>query len=171
MADDISSFLGISPPSPERQEPPPITVTTHCHIFNSGQQQGPYVPQQIKAMWNAGVLTADTLVFPDGFPDWIPISDFLARIHLRQTHADSLSFGVRSAGILVTIFGVIITIYFAALYDTSVTTESRYISGIGTIGGHSVVNLGKQQNRLIGVIVGVAISAIGIVMMKHRENR
>jgi len=172
MADDISSFLGISPQPAQSHESQPITDTTHCHIFCSGQQQGPYVPQQIKAMWSDGTLTADTLVFPKGFPDWIPINDFLIRIQLRQADADSKSFGVRSLGILFTIIGVIITIYFAALYDTSVRTEGRYIPGVGYVpGGDTVVNLGKQQNRLIGVIVGIAMSAIGIVMICLPQKR
>ena len=48
---------------------PSITNTTHCHIFCGGKQQGPYMPQQIKAMWSAGTLTTDTSVFPAGYPD------------------------------------------------------------------------------------------------------
>lgn len=80
MADDISSFLGISPTAQPNYEPPPISNTTRCHIFSSGQQQGPYMSQQITAMWHAGTLTADTLVFPDGYSDWIPIDGFLTRI-------------------------------------------------------------------------------------------
>src|SRR6266436_4925015 len=83
MADDISSFLGISPPPPPRNESLRISNTTRCHIFHSGQQQGPYMPQQITAMWRAGTLTADTLVFPHGHPDWIPINDFLTRIEFK----------------------------------------------------------------------------------------
>ena len=68
-------------------------------------------------------------------------------------------------GILLTVLGVIITIYFAALYDTSVQTDSRNIPGVGYVGGSSVVNLAKQQNRLIGVIVGISMSVIGIIVV------
>ncbi len=144
---------------------PSITDTTHCHVFYGGQQHGPYIPQQIKTMWSAGTLTADTSVFPAGYPDWIPIGDFLNRLPLCSESTTSSSSSSRPLGIRFTVIGVIITIYFAALYDTSVRTERSYVPGVGYVGGDAVVNLGKQQNRLIGVIVGLAMSIIGIVVV------
>jgi hypothetical protein len=59
---------------------PTINASTHCHVFCAGQQLGPYIPQQIETMWSAGALTADASVFPAGYPDWVPISDFLTRV-------------------------------------------------------------------------------------------
>lgn len=41
------------------------------------------MPQQITEMWRAGRLTADTLVFPVGQADWIPINSFLTRVAFR----------------------------------------------------------------------------------------
>ena len=70
---------------------PPITATTHCHVFYSGQQHGPYMPQQIQTMWGAGTLTADTSVFPAGYPDWMPISDFLTRLQPRNAPSEDNS--------------------------------------------------------------------------------
>ena len=165
----LSTFF---PDAPKRQESvadeialPPINDTTHCHVFYAGQQHGPYTPQQIRTMWSTGTLTADTSVFPAGYSDWISIADFLKRLQLHSAFTASLSSASNPFGILLTVLGVIITIYFAALYDTSVRTDRHYIPEVGYLGGDTVVNLAKQQNRLIGVIVGIAMSVIGIVVV------
>ena len=113
-------------------------------------------------MWSAGTLTADTLVFPDGYPDWIPISRFLTAIRAPSWEESGMPIGFHQLGILLGVVGAILTFYFAVIYDTSVDSERKYISGVGYVGGGSVVNLGKQQNRLIGVIVGIAMTGIGI---------
>ena len=150
---------------PEVTDLAPVTATTHCHVFCAGQQRGPYLPQQIQTMWNTGKLTADTSVLPAGFPNWIPIATFLAQLHHNQTAAATPPSGARSIGILLTVVGISVTVYFAALYDTSVYSESRYIPEVGYLGGSRVVNLGKQQDRLIGVIIGIAMTVGGIVLI------
>ena len=60
---------------------PPISETTHCHVFYAGQQHGPYTPQQIKMMWSVGTLTADTSVLPADFPNWISKNKMLPPPH------------------------------------------------------------------------------------------
>ena len=71
--------------------------------------------------------------------------------------------GRRGLSVLLTIIGIVVTVYFVAFYDVSVRTY--YVSGDGTVGGESVVNLAKQQNRLIGVIIGLALSTVGVIMI------
>ena len=44
-------------------------------------------------------------------------------------------------------------------------TESTYLSGYGTIGGGRVHNIGLQQNRTLGCVGGLALTAIGVVLM------
>lgn len=144
---------------------PSIDATTHCHVFCGGKQHGPYMPQQIQVMWSAGTLTADTSVFPDGYPDWIPIADFLTRVARQNAKEKVTSSSARPFGYALIVIGVLVTFYFATFYDTSVQTGRHYIPGVGSVGGETVVNLAKQQNRLIGVIVGLAMSVIGIVVV------
>ena len=83
MTDDINSFLGITESAIATAEHSPIDNSTQCYIFLAGQQQGPYMPQQITEMWRSGTLTADTLVFPTSHQNWIPINIFLTRIALK----------------------------------------------------------------------------------------
>jgi hypothetical protein len=71
----------------------------------------------------------------------------------------------RNIGIMLVVVGIIVTTYFTAIYDTSVTTKGEFISGVGYIGGDSVVNLEKQQNRLIGVIIGIALAGVGVAIL------
>ncbi len=117
-------------------------------------------------MWNSGSLTVDTLVFPAGFSDWIPITTFLERFRAEPISLSATPTSIRPLGVVLIIVGAAITLYFAAVYDTSVHTDRRYISGVGFVGGESVVNLGKQQNRLIGVIVGIALGVTGVVLSR-----
>lgn len=161
----VDHLLSSVPDEQAEAELPPITDATHCHVFDAGQQLGPYVPQQIRSMWAAGTLTADASVFPAGYPDWIPIADFLARLQPSQPPTTPSSSSAGPLGVLLIVVGICFTIYFAAIYDTSVVTERRYLSRIGSVGSDAVVNLGKQQNRLIGVIFGIAMTAIGIVIV------
>jgi hypothetical protein len=133
--------------------PPP---DAQCFLFMMGEQSGPFLPAQIRSMWKAGSITADALFYYPQLPDWRPVKSFC-----KQTRAS----GRQVFGVLLTIIGIVTTIYFAGFYDTSVSTERDYIVGVGYVGGGRVVNLSKQQNRLIGVIVGIAISAIGVVMI------
>ena len=69
-----------------------------------------------------------------------------------------------AVGMIIVIIGVAIAAYFF-FYDTSVSTESHYIQGYGSIGGQRVHNQGLMQNRLLGCIGGMVISAIGSVMV------
>jgi hypothetical protein len=89
---------------------PRITATTHCHVFYAGQKHGPYVPTQIQTMWGAGTLTADTSVLPAGYPDSIPISDFLARIQLGNATSDGDSSQSKNPDLFG--FIVVLTIFF-----------------------------------------------------------
>ena len=129
--------------------PPP---DAECYLFTQGEQSGPFSPAQICAMWRAGSVTSDALYFYSQLPDWRPAKSFceLRTDEARTSHNQSLDLG----GIFA-IIGVVIVIYFVAFYDVSVRTSS----------GDSVVNIGKQQNRLIGVIVGIALSSVGAVMI------
>lgn len=144
---------------------PSITDATHCQVSYGGQQFGPYVLQQIRSMWTAGTITADASILPAGYPDWIPITDFLARYTPIETCPPVSSPTKRPLGWILGICGICLTIYFAAVYDTTVVSERRYFPGIGGVGGEKVVNLGKQENRLIGVIVGISMTAIGVLVI------
>ena len=53
--------------------PPPNAL---CYITRGGQRDGPFSPDQIRNMWAAGELTADTLYWFDGLADWCPARNF-----------------------------------------------------------------------------------------------
>ena len=141
-----------------------LDPTTHCHVFFGGKQHGPYIAAQIQAMWGAGTLPADAFVLPSGYSDWIPIGDYLARIQPSPSVVTSASSNLRTLGILITVIGAVVAFYFVAIYDTSVTSERHFIPGVGNVGGESIVNLGRQQNRMIGVIVGVSLGISGLLV-------
>jgi hypothetical protein len=138
-----------------------ITDGTQCHVIHSDQKKGPYIPQQIISMWDSGNLTADALVLPAGQTDPILITNFLAS-YKSNISSKANSTGVRGLGIAMIALGVVITLHFAVIYDTSVSTDGFY-------GSSRVVNLGKQQNRLIGVLVGISLSVAGVIVARQKK--
>lgn len=50
----------------------------HIYIHTGGNQKGPYLLQQINAMWLGGQLTADALYWFEGMEDWRPLAEFMA---------------------------------------------------------------------------------------------
>lgn len=136
----------------DAQHNPPADA--ECTLFMRGQQEGPFLPSQIRAMWKAGSITSDALFYYPQLPDWRPVRLFCEISNTDNVSSSGTDF-TYFVGVLLTIVGIALTIYFAGFYDTSIKTD----------GGASVVNLSKQQNRLIGVIVGIAISAGGVLMV------
>ena len=139
-----------------------------CYLWRSNQQEGPFTPQQIKAMWDAGSITANTLYYYSKLPDWCPVKGFCQSSTSgisSPSGPPALSEGKRDFGVFLTVIGIVMTTYFGAFYDTSVWVSGGPTPGGGYVSGRSVVNLDKQQNRLIGVIVGIAIAASGIAMI------
>jgi hypothetical protein len=44
-------------------------------IYHGGQEKGPYTFEQLRSMWSAGHLTADTLYWQEGMADWQPLHE------------------------------------------------------------------------------------------------
>lgn len=82
----------------------------------------------------------------------------------KPSPAPSFLTRIRSFASFLIFIGIVVTIYFVAIYDTTVQTERRDVPGVGVIAEKSIVNFGKQQNRLIGVIIGTAIGISGLVL-------
>lgn len=75
----ISQFPNIAPFLAERtieqsEFSPPLAA--QCSLWHNGQTQGPFTPVQIKSMWDAGSITADTLFYYSELPDWKPAASF-----------------------------------------------------------------------------------------------
>ena len=49
-------------------------MNDHYWISSGSDQKGPYTLSQLQSMWRAGLITADTLYFQQGFDEWAPIS-------------------------------------------------------------------------------------------------
>ena len=45
------------------------------HYVEQGQQIGPVTDAQLSKLFQAGTITADSLVWCDGLPDWIPFHE------------------------------------------------------------------------------------------------
>ena len=43
------------------------------YVLNSDKTEGPYTLQQLREMWEAGLVTPQTLYCQDGFEAWIPL--------------------------------------------------------------------------------------------------
>lgn len=142
-----------------------------CTIWVNGEEKGPFTPGQIRSMWNAGNLTADTLFIYEELNEWRPIKSF-CQIDEVDTNIGSESDGSASIvlGVMLIIFGLVSSLYFISEYDVSVKTEKIYLEGVGFIGGDSVVNLGRQQNRLIGVGCSVVVVFFGGGLLAFRKS-
>ena len=141
-------------------------ATALCYLLVGGQQTGPYTPEQVRSMWTNGQITAETLYWFDGLKEWFPARNFCASPVRTAVPSAQGSGGSRQAlGGLLTVFGLVIAGYFFFAYDTTVETESHFIAGYGTVGGERVHNTGLMQNRLLGCIGGLALTAIGVVLV------
>lgn len=80
--------------------------------------------------------------------------------------------GLFVSGVILTILGISIAVYFFFIYDTSVSVSTEYFPGFGRIGGGSVHNQGLMQNRLIGSIAGMVIAGIGSILLitSHKKG-
>ena len=58
----------------EAKTNPPLDA--NCYILKNKNKEGPYTPKQIKTMWDAGTLLADTLYVYEGIPDWVEAKRF-----------------------------------------------------------------------------------------------
>jgi len=55
-------------------------ANTHCYLLVDGNRRGPFLPAQIRSMWNAGTITADTQFIHSDLPDWRPVSSFCENV-------------------------------------------------------------------------------------------
>jgi hypothetical protein len=46
----------------------------------NGESKGPYVKEQILAMWNSGNIQADTLYFNESSNEWKPVADIISEL-------------------------------------------------------------------------------------------
>jgi hypothetical protein len=49
----------------------------HIYVLVGKERKGPFVESQLRAMWNAGTLTANALYRCDGMADWKPLAELL----------------------------------------------------------------------------------------------
>ena len=56
----------------------PPSNATHLYILTGKEQTGPFTSEQIRAMWNAGAITADAFYWGEGLSAWQPVADLMA---------------------------------------------------------------------------------------------
>jgi hypothetical protein len=77
MANQMGQMLnpqaGAAPPVPGAAPPPPPPIPqTLYFVAVNGQQTGPYPPATLQAMAGQGSLTADSMIWAQGMPSWMP---------------------------------------------------------------------------------------------------
>ena len=148
------------------------------YVWYNDLEVGPYELKQLRIFWAEDRFPADTYARAETSTEWLKLNDIV----LAQ-HQDDVAFPVSISrriglnsdeiqrnnmnliGKILRVSGAVIAAYFLLFFDTSVTTEHHYISGVGNIGGERVNNLGLMQDRLLGCIVGIALDVIGYIMV------
>jgi ribosomal protein S27E len=75
-------------------QPPPLPASTiapmdkehlaNYYIAQNNEKRGPYTINQLRSLWNAGSLTAETLYCQKGFPEWIPLARIISDLEPSQ---------------------------------------------------------------------------------------
>lgn len=155
--------------------------------LESDNQIGPVSKAELQVLLEEGAITPQTPVFRTGDSEW-RTAHLYPELAIQRTQSARSSAGdssipeawlrhsahrpakdrgssIQVAGMIIAVIGVIIAVYFFFIYDTSVSTESHYIQGYGSVGGQRVHNQGLMQNRLLGCIGGMVVASIGSVMV------
>jgi hypothetical protein len=66
-------------------------ANAQCYLQVDGKRQGPFLPAQIRAMWNAGTITANTLFIHSDLPDWRPASSFCQHAQWQENQSKERS--------------------------------------------------------------------------------
>jgi uncharacterized membrane protein YdbT with pleckstrin-like domain len=59
----------------------------HYYLFQDDAQKGPFTLSQLRSMWSAGWITAQTLYWQDGFSEWLPLSTILSELEPVSAHS------------------------------------------------------------------------------------
>lgn len=50
------------------------------YILQNEETKGPYTLGQLKAMWNSGLITSETLHSQEGYSEWLPLSSIVQEL-------------------------------------------------------------------------------------------
>jgi hypothetical protein len=133
-------------------------------VMVDGVETGPLAYEQVVKMLWKGELKPETLYTTPGATEWIPLScltnatkstdpimipdffSFLSKIDFRTSKTD--------VGTVIIMIGVAALAFFAIVFDSSVES-----------GASRVINMGKSQDRLIGVLASMTVVFIGSVFI------
>jgi hypothetical protein len=59
------------------------------HLWLEERAKGPFTLGQLRAMWNGGQITRDTLYVVEGGSEWCPLSDIIGELEPAIDAADS----------------------------------------------------------------------------------
>ena len=137
-----------------------------------GTVTGPHGIVYIRRELNEGNITLDTVAAQDGTEDWMPLEAWGLELYPPET----VRRGPRASKVaqilekdrdkvpvalaLTIILGLAGAVYFAAFYDIGVDTEW------GT-----VVNQGKMNTRIVGIIASLGTTAIYILVHMMSKKR
>lgn len=138
------------PQSDPRRNTP--SEATHCYVHTAGERRGPYLPEQIRAMWQNGHITADATVSWESAAEPLPINDLLMMAPARGVAETTSTSGITILGTTMLVGGLIGLFYYWQLFDSTVSSY-----------GGRIHNIGLMQERQTGLIISGIASILGFV--------
>ena len=132
------------------------------------ETEGPYTPEEMRAMWTAGKIDSNTPLATGGSDEWKPLGFLNEHIFptdlerdISQSSQSRPVLGDFSVGVMID--GVLVTLVFLFLFETTV-------EGAGAI--ERVQNIGLLNTKQNGVICGIGLALFGgILMIVDRLNK
>jgi len=131
-----------------------LTESDEIFILKETNHDGPYSPSQAFQMWKNGQIRMDHKVWHASVEDWIPASEVFSKDVFDRTSRKASE--LQRIGYVILTGGLIITLYYLLMFDTSVATNMS-----SSLIPERVNNIDLLQTRQNGVIVGVALSIVG----------
>lgn len=111
------------------------------YILQNDETKGPYTLGQLRAMWNSGAITTDTLHSQEGYSEWLPLSAIVQELepppapppvppttpqYFRQPAPPPKKKGVGFVGgcLLVVVGFIVIVVIMSVVVDTPSSSSS-----------------------------------------------
>ncbi len=75
---------------------------TRYHLYLSNEEQGPYTLYQLKAMWESGTVTLDTLYRTDDIGTWFPLSMIAETLEKKNATQEPLALVTPNRAVSIT---------------------------------------------------------------------
>ena len=137
---------------------------------NDGTVTGPHGIAYLRRELDQGNLTLDTLAAQEGTEDWMPLETWGLELYPKEVtrrvpyarmlaEPEKTDHHLSPITVAVVLLGFAGIVYFAIFYDAGVDTEFGRVS-----------NLGRMNDRVVGLIASVAFTGIAILVEATRRR-